>query len=141
MKISLGWLSIHILRHMYILSKISMKCLGYTFELYLSLSCLQLNECEINSSLIWRWLFVNMHFLYNVSRSRNKIVERYLLPKNEWDAFRSCCWFCIHFGIKWELWKTFDTKMIRWSHFTTYTLLTRHVTKKSIATKLLKNRV
>ena len=27
------------------------------------------------------------------------------------------CWFCIHFWIKWELWKTFDTKMIGWTHF------------------------
>ena len=29
----------------------------------------------------------------------------------------SCCWFCIHYWIKWELWKTFDTKMIGWIHF------------------------
>ena len=29
----------------------------------------------------------------------------------------SCCWFCIHFWIKWELWKTFDEKMIGWTHF------------------------
>ena len=28
-----------------------------------------------------------------------------------------CCWFCIHFWIKWEWWKTFDTKMIGWTHF------------------------
>ena len=27
------------------------------------------------------------------------------------------CWFCILFWIKWELWKTFDTKMIGWTHF------------------------
>ena len=27
------------------------------------------------------------------------------------------CWFCIHFWIKWELWKTFDGKMIGWPHF------------------------
>ena len=25
--------------------------------------------------------------------------------------------FCIHFWIKWELWKTFDRKMIGWTHF------------------------
>ena len=30
----------------------------------------------------------------------------------------SCCSFCIHFWFKWELWKTFDTKMIGWTHFT-----------------------
>ena len=29
----------------------------------------------------------------------------------------SCCWFCIHFWIRWELWKTFDSKMIGWTHF------------------------
>ena len=32
----------------------------------------------------------------------------------------SCCWFCIHFWIKWELWKTFDTKMIGWTHFSNF---------------------
>ena len=31
--------------------------------------------------------------------------------------FSSCCWFCIHFWIKWELWKTFEKKMIGWTHF------------------------
>ena len=32
----------------------------------------------------------------------------------------SCCWFCIHFWIKWGLWKTFDTKIIGWTHFSNY---------------------
>ena len=27
------------------------------------------------------------------------------------------CWFCIHFWIKWEMGKIFDTKIIGWSHF------------------------
>ena len=27
------------------------------------------------------------------------------------------CWFCIHFWKEWELWKTFDAKMIGWTHF------------------------
>ena len=31
----------------------------------------------------------------------------------------SCCWFCIHFWIKWDLRKTFDAKMIGWTHFST----------------------
>ena len=30
---------------------------------------------------------------------------------------KNCCWFCIHFWIKWELRKTFDAKMIGWTHF------------------------
>ena len=33
------------------------------------------------------------------------------------NVFHSCCWFCIHFWIKWELWKTFDAKIIGWTHF------------------------
>ena len=31
-------------------------------------------------------------------------------------------WFCIHFWIKWEMWKTFDAKMIGWTHFTSFLL-------------------
>ena len=34
-----------------------------------------------------------------------------------WKLLKGCCWFCIHFCIKWELWKTFDAKMIGWTHF------------------------
>ena len=34
----------------------------------------------------------------------------------------SCCWFCIYFWIKWELWKTFDAKMIGWTHFSNSSL-------------------
>ena len=31
--------------------------------------------------------------------------------------FWNSCWFCIHFWIKWELGKIFNTKMIGWTPF------------------------
>ena len=31
------------------------------------------------------------------------------------------CRFCIHFWIKWELWKIFDGKMLGWNHFSGFT--------------------
>ena len=33
------------------------------------------------------------------------------------QLFWNICWLCIHFWIKWELGKFFDTKMIGWSLF------------------------
>ena len=33
------------------------------------------------------------------------------------QLFQNSCWICIHFWIKWELRKIFDTKMIDWSPF------------------------
>ena len=39
------------------------------------------------------------------------------------NKISNSCWFCIHFWIKWELWKTFDAKMIGWTHFTDLTFI------------------
>ena len=54
-------------------------------------------------------------FLSNVFHNSHLIQKRI---QNQQQWFRSVykisnsCWFCIHFWNKWELWKTFDTKMI-----------------------------
>ena len=45
------------------------------------------------------------------------------------------CWFCIHFWIKWELWKTFDAKMIGWTHFRDCTKWKDKVLPSSFALK------
>ena len=41
---------------------------------------------------------------------RSSISKKFY--KTHLEVFKSlhssCCWFCIHFWIKWELWKTFD---------------------------------
>ena len=34
------------------------------------------------------------------------------------QLFQNTCWNCLHFWIKWELGKIFDTKMIGWTPFT-----------------------
>ena len=40
-------------------------------------------------------------------------------------------WFCIHFWIKWELWKTFDAKMIGKPLFILFTLISKKIIIKS----------
>ena len=83
------------------------------------------------------WLFQNFNYLLlliviyyfsiKVSSSYHLSVECF----SQLSWFRSvykissCCWFCIHFWIKWELWKTFDAKMIGWTHFTAILVFVR----------------
>ena len=64
---------------------------------------------------------------FNISRDSRGPVHFLLRHHNVFNYpmkfSNSCCWLCIHIWIKWELGKIFDTKMIGWSHFSTYLTL------------------
>ena len=58
---------------------------------------------------------VNLKGGYPIIFASNVFHNSHLIQKCL--KISNSCWFCIYFWIKWELWKTFDSKMIGWSHF------------------------
>ena len=65
----------------------------------------RMSQNNLLCTLIWYWTF-RLATSFKGRLSYHLCVECF-----------SQLSFCIHFWIKWELWKTFDTKMIGWTHF------------------------
>ena len=58
----------------------------------------------VHSIILVSNIFPNSHLI-------QKCIQNQQLFQNY------CCWLCIHFWIKWELGKIFNTKMIGWNPF------------------------
>ena len=76
------------------------------------------NWADFESSYSQRiiWLLKGVHPIIFVS---NIFPNSHLIQKciQNQQLFQKNYWFCIHFWIKWELGKIFNTKMIEWTPF------------------------
>ena len=77
-------------------------------------------------SLDFQTLLVNsllqnlLKVVYPIMFTSNVFHNSHLIQKCKQN--QQLLLICIHFWTKWELWKTFNSKMIEWTHFTAITL-------------------